>query len=114
MTELSAIKMRVSSPFHKFVNRIRCLFLLLWLALQPFAAHSAVKTESKVVADNAAERTFSECSVQLDLEYVYNENFSASSALELCGNLFGVDFSAPAVISCGAAVRAVSAFASCG
>jgi hypothetical protein len=95
MTELSAIKMRVSSPSHKFVNRIRFLFPSLWLALQPFAAHAAttvdtdqhiraivesmlrekdkkieqlearilqmeqdnqntaVKTESKVVADNA-------------------------------------------------------------
>lgn len=51
--------------------------------------------------DNATEQTFSVGSVELDLEYNYNDNFAASSALVLCGNSAGVDSAAPAAIFCG-------------
>ncbi|MEQ1637502.1 MAG: hypothetical protein ABL903_12500 [Methylococcales bacterium] len=51
--------------------------------------------------DNATDQTFSVGSVELDLEYSYNEHFAASSALVLCGNSSGADFSAPAAITCG-------------
>jgi hypothetical protein len=51
--------------------------------------------------DNATDQTFSVGSVELDLEYAYNDHFAASSALVLCGNSSGADFSAPAAISCG-------------
>jgi hypothetical protein len=51
--------------------------------------------------DNATDQTFSVGSVELDLEYAYNDHFAASSALVLCGNSSGADFSAPAAITCG-------------
>jgi len=51
--------------------------------------------------DNSTDQTFSVGSVELDLEYDYFENFAASSALVLCGNSSGADFSAPAAITCG-------------
>ncbi|MEQ1621569.1 MAG: hypothetical protein ABL919_09195 [Methylococcales bacterium] len=51
--------------------------------------------------DNATDQTFSVGSVELDLEYGYNEHFAASSALVLCGNSSGAEFSAPASITCG-------------
>ncbi|MCX7087209.1 MAG: hypothetical protein NTV00_04045 [Methylococcales bacterium] len=51
--------------------------------------------------DNATDQTFNVGSVELDLEYSYNEHFAASSALVLCGNSSGADFSAPAAITCG-------------
>ena len=51
--------------------------------------------------DNATDQTFSVGSVELDLEYGYDDHFAASSALVLCGNSSGADFSAPAAISCG-------------
>ena len=51
--------------------------------------------------DNATDQTFSVGSVELDLEYSYNEHFAASSALVLCGNSSGANFSAPAAITCG-------------
>lgn len=51
--------------------------------------------------DNSTDQTFSVGSVELDLEYGYNDNFAASSALVLCGNSSGAEFSAPAAITCG-------------
>jgi len=51
--------------------------------------------------DNSTDQTFSVGSVELDLEYAYNEHFAASSALVLCGNSSGAEFSAPASITCG-------------
>ena len=51
--------------------------------------------------DNATDQTFSVGSVELDLEYSYNPHFAASSALVLCGNSSGADFSAPASVTCG-------------
>jgi hypothetical protein len=51
--------------------------------------------------DNSTDQTFSIGSVELDLEYAYNEHFAASSALVLCGNSAGVDSAAPAAIFCG-------------
>jgi hypothetical protein len=51
--------------------------------------------------DNSTDQTFSVGSVELDLEYGYNDHFAASSALVLCGNSSGADFSAPAAITCG-------------
>jgi hypothetical protein len=51
--------------------------------------------------DNSTNQTFSVGSVELDLEYAYNDSFAASSALVLCGNSSGADFSAPAAITCG-------------
>lgn len=51
--------------------------------------------------DNSTDQTFSVGSVELDLEYAYNERFAASSALVLCGNSAGVDSAAPAAIFCG-------------
>jgi hypothetical protein len=51
--------------------------------------------------DNSTDQTFSVGSVELDLEYDYNENFAASSAIVLCGNSSGVDSAAPAAIFCG-------------
>jgi hypothetical protein len=52
-------------------------------------------------SDNSTDQTFSVGSVELDLEFAYNDHFAASSALVLCGNSAGVDYSAPAAISCG-------------
>jgi hypothetical protein len=51
--------------------------------------------------DNSTDQTFSVGSVELDLEFEYQENFAASSALVLCGNSSGTEFSAPAAITCG-------------
>jgi hypothetical protein len=51
--------------------------------------------------DNATDQTFSVGSVELDLEYTYHEHFAASSALVLCGNSSGAEFSAAASITCG-------------
>lgn len=51
--------------------------------------------------DNSTDQTFSVGSVELDLEYAYNDHFAASSALVLCGNSSGTDYSAPAAITCG-------------
>ncbi|MEQ1530085.1 MAG: hypothetical protein ABL925_12275 [Methylococcales bacterium] len=51
--------------------------------------------------DNSTEQNFSVGSVELDLEYAYNDHFAASSALVLCGNSSGAEFSAPAAITCG-------------
>ncbi len=51
--------------------------------------------------DNSTNQTFSVGSIELDLEYAHNDNFAASSALVLCGNSSGSEFSAPAAISCG-------------
>lgn len=51
--------------------------------------------------DNSTDQNFSVGSVEIDLEYGYNDNFAASSALVLCGNSSGADFSAPAAITCG-------------
>ncbi len=51
--------------------------------------------------DNATDQNFSVGSVELDLEYAYNDHFAASSALVLCGNSSGAEFSAPAAITCG-------------
>lgn len=51
--------------------------------------------------DNSTDQTFSIGSVELDLEYDATENLAASSAIVLCGNSAGVDFAAPAAISCG-------------
>ncbi|NOT13324.1 MAG: hypothetical protein HOP23_16065 [Methylococcaceae bacterium] len=51
--------------------------------------------------DNATDQNFSVGSVELDLEYGYDDHFAASSALVLCGNSSGADFSAPAAITCG-------------
>ena len=55
--------------------------------------------------DNSTDQTFSVGSVELDLEYDYNENFAASSAIVLCGNSSGVDSAAPAAIFCGGSGR---------
>lgn len=51
--------------------------------------------------DNSTDQTFSVGSVELDLEYAYNDRFAASSAIVLCGNSAGVDSAAPAAIFCG-------------
>lgn len=51
--------------------------------------------------DNATDQNFSVGSVELDLEYNHSDNLAASSALVLCGNSSGADFSAPAAITCG-------------
>jgi len=51
--------------------------------------------------DNSTDQTFSVGSVELDLEFAYNDHFAASSALVLCGNSSGTDYSAPAAITCG-------------
>lgn len=51
--------------------------------------------------DNSTDQTFSVGSVEMDLEYAYGEHFAASSALVLCGNSSGAEFSAPASITCG-------------
>lgn len=51
--------------------------------------------------DNSTDQTFSVGSVELDLEYAYNDRFAASSAIVLCGNSSGVDSAAPAAIFCG-------------
>jgi hypothetical protein len=51
--------------------------------------------------DNSTDQTFSVGSVELDLEYAYNDHFAASSAIVLCGNSAGVDSAAPAAIFCG-------------
>lgn len=51
--------------------------------------------------DNATEQNFSLGSVELDLEYAYNEHFAVSSALTMCGNSSGADFAAPAAVTCG-------------
>lgn len=51
--------------------------------------------------DNSTNQTFSVGSVELDLEYAYNDRFAASSALVLCGNSAGVDLAAPPAITCG-------------
>ncbi len=51
--------------------------------------------------DNSTEQNFSVGSVELDLEYSYNDHFAASSAIVLCGNSSGTDYSAPAAITCG-------------
>jgi hypothetical protein len=55
--------------------------------------------------DNSTNQTFSVGSIELDLEYGYNEHYAASSALVLCGNSSGIDPvnfpSAPVAVSCG-------------
>ena len=55
--------------------------------------------------DNSTDQTFSVGSVEVDLEFDYQENFAASSALVLCGNSSGIDAasfpSAPVAVSCG-------------
>jgi len=55
--------------------------------------------------DNSTNQTFSVGSIELDLEYGYNEHYAASSALVLCGNSSGIDAatfpSAPVAVSCG-------------
>ncbi|MDO9269555.1 MAG: hypothetical protein Q7T96_10665 [Methylobacter sp.] len=51
--------------------------------------------------DNSTDQTFSVGSVEIDLEYNHTDNFAASSALVLCGNSSGADYSAPAAITCG-------------
>ncbi len=51
--------------------------------------------------DNSTDQTFSVGSVELDLEYAYNDHFAASSAVVLCGNSSGTTFTAPPAITCG-------------
>lgn len=51
--------------------------------------------------DNATDQTFSVGSVELDLDYVHDEHFGASSALVLCGNSSNADTAAPVAITCG-------------
>jgi len=50
---------------------------------------------------NVTDQTFSVGSVELDLDYVHDEHFGASSALVLCGNSSNADYAAPVAITCG-------------
>lgn len=50
---------------------------------------------------NSTDQTFSVGSVELDLDYVHDEHFGASSALVLCGNSSNADYGAPGAIFCG-------------
>jgi len=51
--------------------------------------------------DNSTNQTFSVGSVELDLDYVHDEHFGASSALVLCGNSSNADYGAPGAVFCG-------------
>ncbi|WP_426994332.1 hypothetical protein [Methylomonas sp. CM2] len=50
---------------------------------------------------NSTDQTFSVGSVELDLDYVHDDHFGASSALVLCGNSSNADYGAPGAIFCG-------------
>ena len=50
---------------------------------------------------NSTDQTFSVGSVELDLDYVHDDHFGASSALVLCGNSSNTEMSAPVAVSCG-------------
>lgn len=50
---------------------------------------------------NSTDQTFSLGSVELDLDYVHDEHFGASTALVLCGNSSNADYGAPGAIFCG-------------
>lgn len=50
---------------------------------------------------NSTDQTFSVGSVELDLDYVHDDHFGASTALVLCGNSANAENGAPAHIVCG-------------
>lgn len=50
---------------------------------------------------NSTDQTFSLGSVELDLDYVHDEHFGASTALVLCGNSSNADYGAPGAVFCG-------------
>ncbi len=50
---------------------------------------------------NSTDQTFSVGSVELDLDYVHNDHFGASTALVLCGNSSNANYGAPGAIFCG-------------
>jgi hypothetical protein len=50
---------------------------------------------------NSTDQTFSVGSVELDLDYVHDDHFGASSALVLCGNSSNADYGAPSAVFCG-------------
>jgi hypothetical protein len=50
---------------------------------------------------NSTDQTFSVGSVELDLDYVHDDHFGASTALVLCGNSSSADFGAPGAVFCG-------------
>lgn len=50
---------------------------------------------------NSTDQTFSVGSVELDLDYVHDDHFGASSALVLCGNSPNAETSAPVAVFCG-------------
>ncbi len=50
---------------------------------------------------NSTDQTFSVGSVELDLDYVHDDHFGASSALVLCGNSSNADYGAPGAVFCG-------------
>lgn len=50
---------------------------------------------------NSTDQTFSVGSVEVDMDYSFNDHFGASAALVLCGNSMNTDTSAPAAIYCG-------------
>jgi hypothetical protein len=50
---------------------------------------------------NSTEQTFSVGSVELDLDYSYDDHYGASSALVLCGNSSNTSYAAPVSITCG-------------
>lgn len=50
---------------------------------------------------NSTDQTFSVGSVELDLDYVHDGHFGASTALVLCGNSSNADYGAPGAIFCG-------------
>ncbi|MBD9357220.1 hypothetical protein [Methylomonas albis] len=50
---------------------------------------------------NSTDQTFSVGSVELDLDYVHDDHFGASTALVLCGNSSNTDYAAPVAVTCG-------------
>jgi hypothetical protein len=50
---------------------------------------------------NSTDQTFSLGSVELDLDYVHDDHFGASTALVLCGNSSNADYGAPGAVFCG-------------
>lgn len=50
---------------------------------------------------NSTDQTFSVGSVELDLDYVHDEQFGASTALVLCANSSNADYGAPGAVFCG-------------
>ncbi|WP_333874945.1 hypothetical protein [Methylobacter sp.] len=74
-------------------------------ALKEAASDSGLEVSSffdvNAKTGNSTDQTFSVGSVELDLDYVYDEHFGASSALVLCGNSSNADYSAPVAITCG-------------